>query len=95
MTNNSETSTKVHQWTVSDYHRMLTQAFWRKTTGWSCYTGIFLDEPQRPPHTTATKRAYDYLKPLLWGRRAVSSPYHLKFTFGPGADICCGSYRRT
>jgi len=62
MTNNSETSTKVHQWTVSDYHRMLNgHSGGRRPGGAAWY--IFSMSPQRPPHTTATKRAYDYLKP--------------------------------
>jgi Uma2 family endonuclease len=50
---------------------------------------IFSMSPQRPPHTTATKRAYDYLKPLLSGRADVrsQSPITLSSHSEPEPDI--------
>lgn len=50
---------------------------------------ITLMSPQRPPHTTATKRAYDYLKPLLLGKADVrsQSPITLNSHSEPEPDI--------
>lgn len=50
---------------------------------------IFEMSPQRPPHTTATKRTYDYLKPLLSGRAEVrsQSPITLSSDSEPEPDI--------
>lgn len=60
MTSSSETSTRVRQWTVSDYHRMLDAGILAEDDRVELLNGqIFALEPQRPPHTTATKRAYD------------------------------------
>jgi len=93
MTNNSETSTKVHQWTVSDYHRMLTQAFWRKTTGWSCGyifsmspNALLIPLPQNAPTTISNPCC-------RVGATCGLKPYHQVHI--RARRHCCGSYRRT
>lgn len=90
MTSNSETSTKVRQWTVSDYRRMLDAGILAEDDQVELLNGqITLMSPQRPLHTTATKRAYDYLKPLLLGKADVrsQSPITLNSHSEPEPDI--------
>ena len=90
MTSNSETSIKVRQWTVSDYRRMLDAGILVEDDQVELLNGqITLMSPQRPPHTTATKRAYDYLKPLLLGKADVrsQSPITLNSYSEPEPDI--------
>ncbi len=85
-----ETSTRVRQWTVDDYHRMLDAGILAEDDRVELLNGqIFEVSPQRPPHTTATKRAYDYLKPLLSGRADVraQSPITLGLHSEPEPDI--------
>ena len=89
MTNNSDL-TKVRQWTVNDYHRMLDAGILAESDRVELLNGeITQMSPQRPPHTTATKRAYDYLKPLLSGKADVrsQSPIILSLLSEPEPDI--------
>lgn len=90
MTNSSEMSTRVRQWTVADYHRMLDAGILNEDDRVELINGqIFEMSPQRPPHTTATKRAYDYLKPLLLNKADVrsQSPVTLSLYSEPEPDI--------
>lgn len=89
MTNNSDL-TKVRQWTVNDYHRMLDAGILAESDRVELLNGEITEmSPQRPPHTTATKRAYDYLKPLLSGKADVrsQSPIILSLLSEPEPDI--------
>lgn len=89
MINNSE-STKVRQWTVNDYHRMLDAGILAESDRVELLNGEIIEmSPQRPPHTTATKRAYDYFKPLLSGKADVrsQSPIILSSLSEPEPDI--------
>lgn len=89
MISNSD-STKVRQWTVSDYYRMLDAGILAEDDQLELLNGqITLMSPQRLPHTTATKRAYDYLKPLLLGKADVrsQSPITLNSYSEPEPDI--------
>lgn len=90
MINNSENLTKVRQWTVNDYHRMLDAGILAESDRVELLNGEITEmSPQRPPHTTATKRAYDYLKPLLSGKADVrsQSPIILSLLSEPEPDI--------
>lgn len=89
MTNSSD-STKVRQWTVNDYHQMLDTGILAESDRVELLNGQIIEmSPQRPPHTTATKRAYDYLKPLLFGKADVrsQSPIILSSLSEPEPDI--------
>jgi Uma2 family endonuclease len=90
MTSGSEQATKVRQWTINDYHRMLDAGILTESDRVELLNGQIIEmSPQRPPHTTATKRAYDYLKPLLSGRADVrsQSPIILSSHSEPEPDI--------
>jgi Uma2 family endonuclease len=90
MTNSSEQTTKVRQWTANDYHRMLDAGILAEDDRVELLNGqIFEMSPQRPPHTTATKRTYDYLKTLLSGKADVrsQSPIALSSYSEPEPDI--------
>lgn len=81
---------KVRLWTVNDYHRMLDTGILVESDRVELLNGQIIEmSPQRPPHTTATKRAYDYLKPLLLGRADVrsQSPIILSPHSEPEPDI--------
>ena len=89
MISNSD-SIKLRKWTVSDYRRMLDAGILSEDDQVELLNGqITLMSPQRPPHTTATKRAYDYLKPLLLGKADVrsQSPITLNSYSEPEPDI--------
>ncbi len=86
----NETSSRVRQWTVGDYYRMLDAGILTEDDRVELLNGQILEmSPQRPPYTTATKRAYDYLKPLLSGRADVraQSPITLSSHSEPEPDI--------
>lgn len=90
MTSSSEQATKVRLWTINDYHRMLDAGILAESEQVELLNGQVIEmSPQRPPHTTATKRAYDYLKPLLAGRADVrsQSPIILSSHSEPEPDI--------
>ncbi len=80
----------LRQWTVNDYHRMLDAGILAESDRVELLNGEITEmSPQRPPHTTATKRAYDYLKPLLSGKADVrsQSPIILSLLSEPEPDI--------
>lgn len=88
MTHSSEST--VRQWTREEYHRMLDAGILAEDDAIELLNGqIFAMSPQRPPHTTATKRTYDYLKPLLLGGADVrsQSPIALSPASEPEPDI--------
>ncbi len=88
MTSSSEST--VRQWTREEYHRMLDAGILAEDDAVELLDGqIFAMSPQRPPHTTATKRTYDYLKSLLLDRADVrsQSPIALSPASEPEPDI--------
>lgn len=79
------TSTRVHLWTVDDYHRMVETGILTTNDRVELLDGQILQmSPQRPPHAVTTKRTYDYLKHLLLNRADVRA--QLPVTLSPRSE---------
>lgn len=79
------TSTKIHLWTVDEYHQMIEAGILTHEDKVELLEGQIIQmSPQRPPHAATTQCASDYLRDLLLGR--VTIRVQLPITLPPNSE---------
>lgn len=84
------TFTTLKRWTAKEYDAMLEHGILTEDDRVELVDGQIIQmSPQNPPHASATKRSYDYLKSLLPTSMAVRSqlPILLASSSEPESDI--------
>lgn len=82
--------TKLHMWTVDDYHRMIATQILIAENKVELLEGQIIEmSPQLPPHSATTQVASDYLRELLAGKATirVQLPVTVRPNSEPEPDI--------
>ncbi len=82
--------TKLHMWTVDDYHRMIATQILTTESKVELLEGQIIEmSPQLPPHAATTQRAWKYLNRILAGQAdiRVQLPVTLRPNSEPEPDI--------